>query len=89
MDEKHAAALPAMREIRTCSVCGTKFSAISNVECCPVCVLRCAVSGHKLSPLPDRMSASETGLTLGNPKGSLLDLKIKSSQSATMANRSS
>jgi serine/threonine protein kinase/Flp pilus assembly protein TadD len=28
------------REIRTCSVCGTKFSATSDSECCPVCALR-------------------------------------------------
>jgi hypothetical protein len=50
-----------MREIRTCSVCGTRFSAISDVECCPVCVLRGAVSGHGFLPSSDRMSASETG----------------------------
>jgi WD40 repeat protein/serine/threonine protein kinase len=36
----------SQREIRACSVCGTKFSAISNNECCPVCMLRGAVLGE-------------------------------------------
>ena len=61
MDEKDEEAPPATREIRTCSVCGTKFSAISDIECCPVCVLRGAVSGHELFDSPDRIFGSETG----------------------------
>jgi hypothetical protein len=32
----------AAREIRTCSVCGAKFSATRNSKSCPVCMLRMA-----------------------------------------------
>jgi serine/threonine protein kinase len=36
----------AQREIRTCTVCRTKFSALGDGECCPVCVLRGAAGGQ-------------------------------------------
>ncbi|MGA8654884.1 MAG: serine/threonine-protein kinase [Chthoniobacterales bacterium] len=35
----------ALREIRTCPACGTKFSATSDAGLCPVCVLLGAASG--------------------------------------------
>jgi hypothetical protein len=38
--ESGKAAELARLEIRTCSVCGTKFSATSDSEFCPVCILR-------------------------------------------------
>ena len=34
-----------VREIRTCQICGTKFSATGANESCPVCMLRKAVAG--------------------------------------------
>ena len=34
-----------VREIRTCQICGTKFSATEANESCPVCMLRKAVAG--------------------------------------------
>jgi hypothetical protein len=33
------------REIRTCKVCGVRFSAGEESECCPVCALRGALGG--------------------------------------------
>ena len=45
-DEARQRAALAQREIRTCLVCGTKFSATSNSEYCPVCVLRGAAGGE-------------------------------------------
>jgi hypothetical protein len=35
----------AAREIRTCTVCGAKFSALADSESCPVCMLRQALAG--------------------------------------------
>jgi WD40 repeat protein/serine/threonine protein kinase len=37
----------AQHEIRTCMVCRTKFSAIGDGECCPVCLLRGASGGER------------------------------------------
>jgi WD40 repeat protein/serine/threonine protein kinase len=45
MDEMHEGDTFTGREIRSCSACGTKFSATSEVEFCPVCALRLAGSG--------------------------------------------
>ena len=54
----------APREIRICPTCGTKFSATSDRELCPVCVLLRAASGESastetLNPVltPERSSA--------------------------------
>jgi len=46
INEPREASALAQREIRVCSVCGTKFCVTSHVECCPVCVLRGAVGGE-------------------------------------------
>ena len=35
----------AAREIRTCTVCGARFSAIADSESCPICMLRQALPG--------------------------------------------
>jgi len=35
----------AAREIRACTVCGTKFSATTDSEFCPICMLRKALAG--------------------------------------------
>jgi serine/threonine protein kinase len=45
-DEAHQRAVLTQREIRTCLVCGTKFSATNNSEYCPVCVLRGVLGGE-------------------------------------------
>jgi hypothetical protein len=59
-DEARQRAALAQREIRTCLVCGTKFSATSNSEYCPVCVLRVAVAGEcEATEAPDTRSGSE------------------------------
>jgi hypothetical protein len=51
----------AQREIRICSVCGTKFSVITESECCPVCVLRGASGGEgEATGTLDSASESET-----------------------------
>jgi len=35
----------AAREIRACTVCGARFSAIADSESCPICMLRKALPG--------------------------------------------
>lgn len=37
----------AQHEIRTCTVCRTRFSAIGDGDCCPVCLLRGASGGER------------------------------------------
>ena len=54
----------AAREIRACTVCGARFSALADSESCPMCVLRQALAGGVESnesssedaakPLPER-----------------------------------
>jgi hypothetical protein len=62
------AARLAQREIRICPTCGTKFSATSDRELCPVCVLLRAASGESaltetLNPSAgSERSSVETGL---------------------------
>ena len=59
-DEAGQRAALAQREIRTCLVCGTKFSAMSNSEYCPVCVLRGAAGGEcEATEALDTRSGSE------------------------------
>ena len=50
----------APREIRTCPVCGTKFTATTDGGLCPVCILRRAASGGpRLAEALDPASTSE------------------------------
>ena len=50
----------ALREIRTCPACGTKFSATSDAGLCPVCVLIGAASGESaLAEALNPVSGSE------------------------------
>jgi hypothetical protein len=58
-EEGKAAGL-ARREIRTCLACGTKFSAVSEDELCPACVLLGA-AGHDSAQAEavNQISASE------------------------------
>jgi hypothetical protein len=58
----------AAREIRACTVCGAKFSATADSECCPMCMLRQALtSGVESSkscfedtakPLPEQFAGT-------------------------------
>jgi hypothetical protein len=59
-EEGKAAGL-ARREIRTCLACGTKFSAVSEDELCPACVLLGA-AGHDSAQAEavNQISASES-----------------------------
>ena len=50
-----------VREIRSCTVCGAKFSATEENELCPVCLLRWAfIGGAELSKSPSEDVASAT-----------------------------
>ena len=56
-----------VREMRTCPVCGTRFSATRENESCPVCMLRKAVAGGVESITP---FSEETVRTTPEPAGS-------------------
>jgi hypothetical protein len=43
----------AQQEVRTCPVCGTKFSVASDSDFCQVCILRGAASGDLQRPGKD------------------------------------
>jgi WD40 repeat protein/serine/threonine protein kinase len=69
IDEPREGTVLAQREIRACQVCGTKFSATSHIECCPVCLLRGAAGGEgKAIGASDPVSEAEPGPTDPRPR---------------------
>jgi len=62
----------AEREIRTCSVCGTKFSTTTKGVACPVCILRGVVSGGSaVARTVNRAAESKRGSEQGEPDSSM------------------
>ena len=62
----------AEREIRTCPVCGTKFSTTTKGVACPVCILRGVVSGESaVARTVNRAAESKRGSEQGEPDSSM------------------
>jgi serine/threonine protein kinase len=62
----------AEREIRTCPVCGTKFSTTTKGVACPVCILRGAASGESaVATTVNRATGSKLDSEQGEPTSSM------------------
>ena len=62
----------AEREIRTCPVCGTKFSTTTKGVACPVCILRGVVGGESaMARTVNRAAESKRGSEQGEPDSSM------------------
>jgi serine/threonine protein kinase len=62
----------AEREIRTCPVCGTKFSTTTKSVACPVCILRGVVTGESaVARTVNRAAESKCGSEQGEPDSSM------------------
>jgi hypothetical protein len=59
----------AEQEVRTCPVCGTKFSAARDIDFCPVCILRAAAAEESTTAkIVDPANRSEHVSEEGGPR---------------------